>query len=126
MYTRGENLLIQQNQEMQMIYFLDQLTVLSKAVKTVREAIATAIVFLQYLASQEKASPWFIEVEKDDDDYEDYWTETIAVHRVELSDGRALPILCESPSEAWNQIEAWLFEKNDTSTSILRITRDEW
>ena len=106
-----------------MIY-INQLTVIASFATTVRETITTAIAIVKHLMSQEASSPWFIEV--DNDEHEDYWTESLAVHRVTLSDGRNLPVLCESPSMAWDKIEAWLFENNDYCTSILKITRDEW
>lgn len=107
----------------QMIY-INQLTVIASFAATVRDTITTAIAIVKHLLVQEAQSPWFIETNTDE--YEDYWTENLAVHRVELSDGRKLPVLCESPSHAWDKIENWLFEANDFQTSILKITRDEW
>ena len=91
-----------------------------------RNAIVTVIAAIQHLVSQESPAPWFIETIDEDDDYEDYWTEELSIHRVELSDGRKLPVLCQSPSHAWDKIESWLLSKDDYDTSILRITRDEW
>lgn len=108
-----------------MIYFINQLTTIASFATTLRNIITTAVAIVEHLMSQERQSPWFIEVE-DNDEYEDYWTENLVVHRVELSDGQKLPVLCESPSHAWDKIEAWLFENNDYTTSILKITRDEW
>ncbi len=76
-------------------------------------------------------TPWFgltynTEREIDIEEYEDPWTSDLFVHLVKLSDGQELPILCASVDEAWNRIEAWLFEKGDFSTGILEITKDEW
>jgi len=106
-----------------MIYFINQLTAIASLAASFRNAITTAVAIVEYLMSQESKSPWFIET---DGDYNDYWTADLAVHRVELSNGQALPVLCESPSHAWDKIEAWLLERNDYTTSILKITRDEW
>ena len=109
-----------------MIYFINTLTDIAAFAATVRETIAVAIAFVQHLMGQETPAPWFIETIDEDDDYEDYWTEELSIHRVELSDGRKLPVLCQSPSHAWDKIESWLLSKDDYDTSILRITRDEW
>lgn len=110
-----------------MIYFINQLTTIASLAASVRDTIATAIAIIKHLMSQEDFNPWFIEVEIDTDDhYKDCWTENLAIFRVELSDGQKLPVLCESISHAWDKIEAWLLNKNDYTTSILKITRDEW
>ena len=109
-----------------MIYFINQLTTIAALAANFRNTVTTAIAIVKHLISQESQSPWFIEAKVDINEYEDCWTENLAIHLVELSDGQKLPVLCESVNHAWDKIEVWLFENNDYSTSILKITRDEW
>ena len=71
--------------------------------------------------------PCFSSVYDDDQtECKDDWTDGLAVHIAHLSTGEKLPILCETPNDAWEKLEVWLWNKNDCTTSILSIVRDEW
>ena len=61
-----------------------------------------------------------------DEDKDDWTGDGLAVHIAHLSTGEKLPILCETPNDAWEKLEEWLWNKNDYTTSILSVVRDEW
>ena len=70
--------------------------------------------------------PCFSIFDEDCEKYKDDWTDGLAIHIAHLSTGEKLPILCETPNDAWEKLEAWLWNKNDYTTSILSVVRDEW
>ena len=70
--------------------------------------------------------PCFSIFDEDHEEGKDDWTDGLAVHIAHLSTGEKLTILCETPNDAWEKLEAWLWNKNDYTTSILSVIRDEW